>query len=95
MFNYFTKFKFLFILLFYTYLFFIYAKILGGDKQTIIQKTINYLKKSYFAGPFVFNENKNKYAFENFENETLIKSNNEKIMKFNNISRFSRYFKIR
>ena len=52
-------------------------------------------KKSYFSGPFVFNEKKNKKALENFENEILIKSNNEKIMKFNNISRFSRYFKIR
>ena len=39
------------------------------------------------------NEKKNKKALENFENEILIKSNNEKIMKFN-ISGLSRYLKI-
>ena len=93
MFIYFTKFKF-YLFYYFTLIYFLFMQKFWEAISKLSFRRPSITKKSYFSGPFVFNEKKNKKALENFENEILIKSNNEKIMKFN-ISGLSRYSKIR
>ena len=92
MFNYFTKFKF-YLFYYFTLIYFLFMQKFWEAISKLSFRRPSITKKSYFSGPFVFNEKKNKKALENFENEILNEENNEKIMT-SNISKLSRYLEI-